>query len=351
MYHFVEVLFMMLGVIGLNLFTDSMSNYSTLAQLIAKWNVSIGTPSVGAGFAISTSPQGMKIPGGSQAGRNIANTTHGFWGIRLKWNLGASATGMFSVADNGTGQLSVNVNGTGTISILRGATTLITSTLTIAPGSTHYFSMEFIIDNVTGLVNFYVDGVLYCTFSGNTRSTANNWVNQFLVSSGGGGGTEVWTNDCYVNDSLGTHNNGLEGDIQVKSFTVAGAGTAALFTRGGVNLGTNWQQLAKNLADATSFNFDAVVNDRDDFAMAAVAGGTLHGVRLWAWAQKDNVGSRQFALTENSSGTLDIGTAQGLTGPGYSWYTRDVSVDVATGLPWATLAALNAAFFGYKILV
>lgn len=335
-----------------NLYTDSMSNYSTRAQLVAKWNGSSagGTLAVGGGFAISTSAQGMQVSA-SSVGRTIPNTVHGYFGIRMKWQTGTSGTAMFQMGDSGSTQLSVDFNITGTLTLKRGATVLVTSTLLVAPGSTHYYSYEWLISSTVGVFNFYVDGVLYLTFSGNTQSTANPQVNQIIVSSGGGGGTEVWLNDCYINDSTTSFNNGLEGDIQVKSFPVAGAGSHTDFSRGGTDTGTTWGQLAKALADATSFNFDSTVNHRDDFAMATVGAGTLHGARLWVFAQKDNVGSRQIALTENSSATLDIGTAQGLSGPGYSWYTRNVSIDVATGSPWATIAALNAAFFGYKILV
>lgn len=335
-----------------NVFTDSMSNYSTNAQLIAKWNGGSSNCSVGGSFAISAASQGMQINNGA-ASVIIPTYTHYFIGHRIKFVLPTGGAGWtWNFYDHAGGlQLSAQTQTNGSVNLKRGSAVLASSAAGVCMyNTTHMIEFEVKINASTGIFTMYVDTVNVATFSGNTLSTANVDLGIFQITSQANFGN-VYINDCYINDDTGTVCNAIMGDVKVGSCTVAGAGGFAQFLQGGTGTGTNWGQLAKALADATSFNFQTTVNDRDSFAMATAPTGTVLGARLWGYAQKDNIGSRSIALTITSSGVDTIGATQSLSGPGYGWYSQDASKDPNTGSLWASTTPLNAAYSGYKIIV
>lgn len=335
-----------------NKFTDSFSNYSTTVQLNAKWNGAGtgGTRTVGGTWAIGAASQGMQLSAGTVA-TIIPGYAHYFFGIRQKWVSGASGSGYFNILDSVNRPYRVDFSASGIITLLNNGSIVATSTLTIAITQTHYYEIELLL-GTSGIFKLWVDGILYCTFSGNTTSTTN-LITQFFCGSGGGGGSEVWLGDCYINDDTGTVCNTRQGDTTVNSYKVNAAGSYATFNRGGTDLGANYLQLQKALADSTSYNVSNIVNNRDSFRMAAVPAPSvaLLGARLWANVQKDSFGPRQIALTQISGATDFAGASQIVSGPGYGWLTEDMSLDKATGALWASVTPLNLAEFGYKITV
>lgn len=346
----------------MNLFTESCENIPTKAILLQKWNSTTYNTSIdiGASYAISASPQGIRLIGAG-IGRAIAQTVHGFKGIRFKMVSGYTVNGggMFSFEDgSGTYHLNVGWNAsTGLFTLNRGGffgnggTNIATSSSGALNGSVHYYEFEWVIDASAGVFKMWVDGTLVINFAGNTANTANHYVAVFHVYAGGNGMT-AYFGDVYVNDNSGTVDNGILGDTTIRGYAVASAGAHADFSRGGVDTGSNSGQLAKLFADVASINNDFTVGHRDDFVMAAIAGSpTIKGARLWAYAQKDNTGARSLALTINSGGTDDIGANQSLSGPGYGWYSRDASVDPHTSALFASATALNAIKAGYKLTV
>lgn len=345
----------------MNVFTDSMENYDTKAKLITKWNGPTfnSAIAVGAGFAISAAAQGISLTGAGIS-RFIPAAAHYFGGIRYKMVSGftSNAGAIFNCGD-GSGIFHIQVgwlNASGFLTATRagsfgggGSTLVATSSLTVVAGSVHFYEWEIVVDSTVGVFKLWVDGTLYINFSGNTAGTSVHSVANVGYYAGSNGAV-AYLNDAYINDSTGSINNTLEGDVTIRSYPVASAGSHADFTRGGIDTGTNAGQLAKLYADAASINQDFVVGHRDSFVVGAVPSGTLHGVKLWCYAQKDNIGTRSMALTEESGATDDIGTTQSLSGPGYGWYQREAFIDVHTGVVWASLAALNAAKWGYKVI-
>lgn len=333
-----------------NKFTDSFSNYSTTVQLNAKWSGGTSNASVGGAYAIGAASQGMQLSAGS-CNVLIPAYAHYFIGIRQKWVSGASGTYYFVVHDSATRPYRVDFSAGGIITILNNGSVVATSTLTIAVGQTHYYELEVLL-GTSGILKLWVDGILYCTFTGSTLSSTN-LITDFQCGSGGGGGSVVYLSDCYINDDLGTVCNTRLGDTTVNTYKVNAAGAYAQFNRGGTDLGANYLQLQKALADATSYTVSNIVNNRDSFRMASVPAPSvaLLGARLWANVQKDSFGPRQMALTQISGATDFAGASQLVTGPGYGWLTEDMSLDKATGALWASVTPLNLAEFGYKITV
>lgn len=337
----------------MNRFTDSFSHYSTLAQLDAKWQGGRtgGTVNVGATYALGVASQGLQCSAGGTS-FFVPVYAHYFLGIRTKLISGSVFQDFINFFDGSSStQCSIQRDSGGTISLRRSGTTLATSTLTLALNQKYYIEVEVIANTSSGLLTVWVDGVQYITFSGNTSYSAANSISKIQLSAGGGGGNVIYYSDCYCNDNTGSVCNSRQGDTSIQCLTVSAAGTYAQFSRGGTDTGTNYGQLAKALADATSYNVSNVLNQRDSFTMAALASGTILGARLWAYAQKDNVGSRSIALTVESSDTDDIGSNLSLGGGAYSFYSRDMSLNPNTSALWASVAALNASKSGYTITV
>lgn len=337
-----------------NFFTDSFSHYSTLAQIQEKWN---GPPlagsSVGASFAIGAASQGLQTSS-SAVYRNLGpNFATGVFGARF--NLRSTSNNIYAnfvqLLDVGTIQLSVSYNTSGLLSLYRGTNNLLGSvSMTIAAGS-HTIELVPVINSSTGSCSVYIDNVLVLTVTGvNTSATGNAYLNQIAIGDFNQFKT-IWWGDVYFNDFTGAAMNARLGNWSISPYTVSAAGGFAQFTPAGTILGTNAQQLAKALADATSFNQSNVVNQRDSFTMVPVPSGTLLGARQWLYAQKDSSGARQLALTLTSGSTDSVSAGQAIASGGYTFYGNDASLDPATGALWASLAALNAAYSGYKITV
>lgn len=345
-----------------NVYTDSMSNYSTVADALLKWNgftLNGGLSAVGASFALGNSPQGIQQIGKAMSRAFAVNYQHLFYGIRHKFvsGYGSNAPQMGGFCDGANAyQISWGRNSTGTLFLARGGalgvsggTVLATSVLTVTAGSTHYIELEVSVDPTTGLVNLWVDNTLYVTFSGNTRATANNFANNVQVYAGNGG-AELWSTDCYVNQSGGSFLNGRLGPVDISSTKLTGAGAHTDFSRGGTDTGTNVGQINKALVSTTSFNTDFVAGHRDDYTPDPLLTGTILGARAWLYGQKDGGGARSAAITHTRTTDI-VGGNLSLSGPGFGWYTDDVSDDPSTGAVYASLAAFNATKFGYKLTI
>lgn len=335
----------------MNVFTDSFSHYSTLAQLQSKWNGGTSNGcAVGASFAIGAASQGMLVPN-SMAYRNLGvNLATGVFGARFRLATAGVYGTLVVLLDTGTAQLYVNYNTAGgVLTLFRGnGTSLGSATVAIAVNTIHTIELVPVISTSGGSCQVFIDNVLVLTVSGaNTSNSGNAWFNQIGVGSTNQ--NSHWA-DVYVNDFSGAAMNARLGTWSIKPFTVAAAGAYAQFTPAGTILGANWQQLAKALADATSFVQSNVLNNRDSFGMAPVTVGTIVGARQWLYAQKDSSGLRSVALTLSNS-VDQIGSSIPLAGGSYQFYSGDASLDPSTGALWASLAALNAALSGYKITV
>lgn len=327
-------------------FTDSFSHVSTLAQLITKWTrgglaLTVGG-NVGASFAIGAASQGYRA-NNNYIGVPIPQGPSRKFGFRFRTNsLGFGGAFWYEPAGL---QLQITTDTSGHVIVKRNNTTIATSTLTININTIYYIAVEVTINSTTGVFNLFVNGVSYLAFVGNTQATANAFIDSFGIGCSGGA---YDYGDVIVYPSAMT----TILDATVQPYKVNSAGARTVFSRGGIDLGTNWQQVSKALAAITNFNFSNVVGDRDNFTMDPVpAVGTLLGARLYEYGQKDGSGLRSIALTVENGASDDVGADTPLTQNGYGFYGRDASLDPATAALWASFAALNGAKMGYKVTV
>ncbi|HEU4563603.1 MAG TPA: hypothetical protein VFS05_03100 [Gemmatimonadaceae bacterium] len=139
------------------------------------------------------------------------------------------------------------------------------------------------------------------------------------------------------------------GDLAIVSKLPTGAGSLTQWTPGGsAPAATNWEGVDDAAPDdAVTLNSTTGVGNADLFAMADLSAGTPAAVMVKLRHAKDDAGASAIAALIKSGGT----TAQGadLT-PTTSWQSSLTNMpnDPATGAPWASIAALNAAEVGYK---
>jgi hypothetical protein len=338
----------------MNWFTDSFSHYSTLAQILAKWNGPSGNNLVvGSAYAIGAASQGMQTQSNS-AFRNLGdNISTGAFGARFRLDSTSSGTflNFFQVLDLGTVQLTVSYNTSGQLSLYRGGGALLGSEpITLTLGTVHTIELVPVIAGGTGgSCSVYIDNVLLMTITGvSTSASGNGYFNQVSIGDPNQFKFISWA-DVYLNDFTGAAMNVRLGNWSILPYTVNAAGTYAEFTPGGTILGTNYQQLDKALASSASYNESTTVSNRDNFHMAPAL-GTLLGARQWLYAQAGGGGSRAIALTL-SNFTDQIGVSQSLGSEVYGFFTADASIDPSTGAAWASIFALNASESGYIITV
>lgn len=158
-------------------------------------------------------------------GSNNGNTM--VWGFAVKTPSSYAAISSVGPGfwDGATLQVDVRMDATGKLNLTRNGTILATSTLTVSNNAWHYIELKVKINSIGGLAEVKVDGVVYATFSGNTRTSANNYanlvrlyeINYFISQS---------FDDLYLLDSTGTLATDYLGDsIVSQTYAIANGGT------------------------------------------------------------------------------------------------------------------------------
>jgi hypothetical protein len=203
-------------------------------------------------------------------------------------------------------------------------------------------------------VECYVNGTQVITTAAtqNTKSTANTFVNAFILGGFNNGGGNNLIDDWYMLDGSGSSPfNTYLGPVQVRG-DVPSANSAV----GGRNAWTptnptnvNWTNVGNIPAVATKYNADGTAGDYDMFQFPALPSNVASVLAIdeWALLLLDSAGSRTVELNTYSNGT-DSATAA--FGPGTTpAYSNQVSTkDPHTSAAW-TVANAGAAELGVKV--
>jgi hypothetical protein len=337
------------------LFTDSFDHYTTLTQ---KWdivNVIGGSPSITTGSA-RTGLNGMQMSNtGSNVAKNIGNkvTIISGCGIKVVALPSSSPSTLIGYADSGTTQIDVRITPGGLLQLTRNGTVLATSTSVFSTGVYHYVEFKGTIDPSAGLAEVKVDGTVFATFTGNTRSTANSFAGSvYLGQFGGANGGTYNFDDFYICDSTGSFNNTYLGAIAVKCILPTANGTTNNWAIGGGSpAATNWQSVDENPPDdATTFVDSATVGQIDRYTFPAVTGSTVAAVVVNLRANISVAGTRAIRAVTKSGSTLgDNGSDLSLTTT-FGDYQGIFETDPNTSAAWA-VAAVNAAEWGEKVTI
>lgn len=173
-----------------------------------------------------------------------------------------------------------------------------------------WYRLEFEYIRATGVMNAYIDGVLFATGTGtaNLNSNTLRWgVIDVAVMT-------VNFDDIAVNDSTGSFQNGLPGDGKVIRLNPNNSGDANSFatqTGGTAGAGNNYTRINETVPDdATTFNGSSTLNQEDlvNFDPSGIgATDTVNVVEVWARFRNstaDATAALKVEIEKTGSGTI-----------------------------------------------
>src|SRR5882724_159531 len=290
-------------------FSSGFDFYTTASQI---WDSVTGVITINAASArfTGTHSQGASVP---QLGNVIKNLSDSvptlIIGVAVK--LTALPTGndaIIVVRDSGTIQCSLAVTNTGALQFLRGTATAIgsaTSGGVIVAGVWNYIEIQVTINNTTGIVQAWLNGVQVINSSGvNNRNGTPNTANQIGIGefNNNPGAVPILFDDLYCFDTSGPSQNAVMGDTRIITVMPAALGDFAQFTPNGA--ATNWQCVNEIPPDDnTTFVADSTLGDRDSYVYdTPTYNGSANFVVPWGRVTKDDAGSHTVQLTVRSGG-------------------------------------------------
>lgn len=193
-----------------------------------------------------------------------------------------------------------------------------------------------------GVAEIWQEGVLILRVTGLSIGTTPAW--HFLGWNAiVGNSPQCLIKDWIIADASGTDNNVIPlGPRRTSTRIATGNGPNNNWVPNGAV--TNWQAIAKNSPDASSFSQGNNVGDIQDFTIpaSAVTVYGVAGVLVKANASKSTAGTAAFKLGVESGGTT-LNSADLIPGTGSFVYynSQFIERDPNTGLPW-TKAAYDA---------
>lgn len=228
-----------------------------------------------------------------------------------------------------------------------GTTQLIASPAVFTIGVWQYIQVIGTINQTTGWVELYVNGVLMGRFDGDTAALAGVQMDGILFSAPdrSGSGNLVNFDDVYVADD-----NTNYGQCRIETLAPTSDTAQKDFTPS--TAGTNFD----DVDDATFSSADYVegntVNQYDLYNVADLSSNaaTVHAVKALYSAQKTDAGNRRSAIVIKSDTTENQSSNASLTNDPFIYQGQTLLVDPHDSAPW-TQAKVNALQIGPKVAV
>jgi hypothetical protein len=224
----------------------------------------------------------------------------------------------------------------GTVRLYRGATLLATSAVNVVPINAYFSAVIRMAIGASATVDVFIDGISVggqFPFTGNTQQSSNASWDQLGYTTIG---------NAYVSD-IACYTTNL-GPIRVRALVpTANGGTITWAPLSG----SNYQMVDGGIQTA-NYNSSSTVGQIDDYVMQTIS-GTIYGVSMMSYAWASDSGARSYSNYVLSGSSTTLGSTRSL-GTGALLYRDDIDNDPATGVPWASAAALNAARPGYKLV-
>jgi hypothetical protein len=218
----------------------------------------------------------------------------------------------------------------------------------IVADSWNYIEIKLTVHDTTGLFEVRVNGVVWISYTGDTKGTAVAGVTSLAFGPTTTNSAYNHYDDLYVCSTDGSTNNDYLGDCRVDTLLPTEAGTYAQFTPTGS--ANNWANVDEVPPDNnTSYNSGDTAGMKDSFGFTTLSGtgATIFGIQTNLIARKDDAGTRTLMPLVRSGGTDANGAAQSL-GDSYVDQMTIFETDPTTSTAW-TESAINAAEFGYEV--
>jgi len=279
------------------------------------------------------------------------------WFIGFAFNVSdteSSFKPVFKLVDeNGDVQVRINC-GTGltpAFNVYRGDnTSLLGTTQVFALSEWHYAEFEIVIDNSTGIVRSWLNGVQDLNLTGlDTQQSAIATADKGQMWLGWGDtNSDLYLDDWYMCDNTGSTNNSRLGNVRIEGLLPAGAGNSAQWTP---DSGSNYDRVNEATADAdTSYVESQTVSEKDTYTFDNLTdiNSNILGVQVSAIARlSDTDVAPDFRTVARSNGIESTGNTHTLNSTTYSCKADVFETDPDTGSAW-TDTAVNAAEFGVE---
>jgi hypothetical protein len=242
-------------------------------------------------------------------------------------------------------------SGSGIITIQNGSnTTLGTTGTPVPPNSWSYLELKAVASTgSSGSVELRMNGnsTLLSVSGLNTGAISyDGVVLRGLCNASGGFGWGVRFDDWYIVNTSGATNNDFLGDMRVYSISPSAAGNSTGLTP---STGSNWSNVNDVPFSSTTYNGSSTPGTKDTYTYADVAAsGTVRGVMVQSYAAKSDAGAVSGRNVCRSGGADFVGADTSLS-TSYQMFSTLWENDPATSAPWASVAAVNAAEFGWEV--
>lgn len=335
-------------------FADSFDHYVT-ADIVKKWTATDGTGITIQSTAGRRGGQCLRI---STSAASVSKTfdAHASWVIGFAFNpasLPGSAVRLVVAFDGSTEHLRLRLNTDGTISVLRGGSTVLsTSAASINFGSFGFLEWKFTINDSTGSYDVRYNGASITSGSGvDTRNGGNATANLFQLRSSSETSGSNWDfDDLYICDGAGSVNNDFLGDVRVDCYLANGNGNSSQLTGSDGNSTDNYALVDESLQNGdTDYVQSSTVNQKDTYAFTDMSHtpSNIFGVQINLVSRKDDSGTRSICAVTRSGGSDTDGTTQALS-TSYLCLREIRETDPNTSSAW-TRTGFNNAEFGAKV--
>lgn len=326
----------------------------------------LNAPQVSASWA-RFSGKGIQFPSNSYAGRsfgvNLATHIGGFAydmpALPIGATLGSIATWMDTTAGSPQATLGVNTQGqlqfyqSGGLGIGGLATPVgpASATGVIIPGAYNFIEFTVTINNVTGVLECRVNGTVVITFTGNTKVTANSYVNQLRIGSLSTVLPQM--DDLYLLDTtapapLNTYlgNGRIQTDGPNADSATGGLNQWAFTTP----QGSDFANAANIPANVAQYDSDSTLNDRMSFRFPVITANKVFFLNSWISSEQDAAGTRQITPIYRSNAVDQVGDPIALSNGVYVYSNQASVTDPNTSATWAagSVAAAVACEIGVQ---
>ena len=251
------------------------------------------------------------------------------------------------LTDGSTNQIGFRIGSDGKPQIVRGDNVVLANAASsVALNTWHFFQFRATVADSGGTAELRVNGQTVATYTGDTKNTANAFVNGWRVDAFSG--QNAWFDNIVVYSDSGNAPNTWTPETRIYDDLPNGAGAAAEWTP---SAGANWQCVDEQPSNGDSDYVSAASSPLTDVyafpASTVPAGSIVYAVAVHATARKDDAGTNDLDLILRSGSTNYVsGTSSGLTST-YVRYRRLWDTDPATGTSW-TVSGANAASAGIR---
>jgi len=345
------------------LWMEGFEVHQASTQLARKWATwTAANTAAGAGRVFGTS-YGILSAVAVTPSLGLKDTLVFGFGLRIasqQTALNSGAQGLY-LERGGTEQVHiefVNNSGSFEIRLLRGATTLATTSSAFAYGVWHYFEVKVNVHTSTGSYEIRQNESTVSSGSGlNTANSGSNQADIFAMRFTSNVSTTVLIDDIYVLDTTGGVNDDFRGDSIVQGLLPSSNGSTIQWTND-AGAGSNFENVddaanaAPDEAGAGGTNSSDTNGQIDLYNMqdATQVQGAVHFVQLGVQLGMSAAGSRNVKTKYRDPDTtvVDTGVTHNVNTTVFDEFTQVLDTNPNGSIPW-DVSDIDGGQFGVEV--